>query len=206
MSLEELRRNIQGEIFDYQVLSHYLREYSKPRDKISLLLQNESIIRIRKGLYIFGPNYQKKLISLEILGNLIYSPSYISLEYALSKYGLIPERVPTVTSICLKRAKTFQTPLALFSYAKRASSIYSLGLLNIEIPTEGAYMIATPEKALVDVLSQTASITNRDDMKEHLYDNLRMEPSDLKKLNKTLLAEILVAYKMTNHLITAIYD
>ena len=206
MSFEELRQKIQGEIFDYQMLMHCLREYKKPRDKISLLLKNESIIRVRKGIYVFGPHYQKKPISLEILANLIYSPSYISLEYALSKYGLIPERVVAVTSICLNRSKNFQTPLGVFSYSKRSLAVYSLGLTSMEIPQEGHYLIATPEKALVDFISQMEGISNIEDMKDHLYENLRMEQSDLKKLSRKLLVEILKAYRMKDLLIAAIYD
>lgn len=206
MSFEELRQRVQGEIFDYQMLMHHLREYKKPRDKISLLLKNDSIIRVRKGIYIFGPQYQKKSISLEILANLVYSPSYISLEYALSKYGLIPERVMAVTSICLNRSKTFLTPLGTFSYSKRSSVVYPLGVMSVEIPQEGYYLIATPEKALVDFISQIEGISSSEDMKDHLYENLRMEQSDLKKLNKKLLVEILKAYRMTDTLITAIYD
>lgn len=206
MSFEDLRKKIQGEIFDYQVLMHYLKEYKKPRDKISLLLKNESIIRVRKGIYIFGPTYRKKPISLEVLANLIYSPSYISLEYALSKYGLIPERVWTVTCICLNRSKTFQTPLATFSYSKRSAEVYPIGLIRKEYPQEGSFIMASPEKALLDLISQVKEITNVNDMKDHLYENLRMEPSDLKKLNKKLLLEILNKYTMTDTLITAIYD
>ena len=206
MSFEELRGNVQGEIFDYQMLTHHLREYKKPRDKISLLLKNESIIRIRKGIYVFGSHYQKKMISLEILANCIYSPSYISLEYALSRYGLIPERVPTVTSICINRSKTFQTPLAAFSYSTRSLSVYPIGLISTEIPQEGSYLMAIPEKALADFIFQAKAISNVSEMKDYLYENLRMEQSDLKKLNKKLLVEILKAYQMTNILIAAIYD
>ncbi len=206
MSFETLREAVQGEIFDYQVLMHHLREYKKPRDKISLLLKNKSIIRIRKGIYIFGSHHQKKAISLEILANLVYSPSYISLEYALSKYGLIPERVMTITSICLNRSKTFQTPLTTFSYSRRPPSVYSLGLISIELPQEGSYLMASPEKALVDFISQVKDISIVSEMKEHLYENLRMEPSDLRKLNKNTIIKILKAYQMTNLLIAAIYD
>lgn len=206
MSFEELRKDVQGEIFDYQMLAHYLKEYRKPRDKISLLLKNESIVRIRKGIYIFGSLWQKKPVPLEILANLVYSPSYISLEYALSKYGLIPERVMGVTCICLKRSKTFHTPLATFSYSKRSPSVYSLGLVSREIPGEGNYLMATPEKALVDFISQVKAVVTVSEMKDHLYENLRMEQSDLNKLNKKVLIELLSAYQMTDILITAIYD
>jgi len=48
--------------------------------------------------------------------NLLYTPSYVSFDYALSYYGLIPERVYEVTSATLHAKKIFETPLERFSY------------------------------------------------------------------------------------------
>jgi predicted transcriptional regulator of viral defense system len=204
MAFEDLRKAVQGEIFDYQMLMHHLNEYKKPRDKVTLLLKNKSIIRIKKGIYIFDPLYQRKTISQELLANVLYSPSYISLEYALSKYGLIPERVYSVTSICLNRSKTFNTPMGMFVYKKRGTSVYPLGIYRIEVPDEGCYLMATQEKALVDLISQTKDIGTISEMEAHLYENLRMEESDLRKLNKKLLGEILDSYSLPHTLISAI--
>jgi len=72
---------------------------TRPRDKISDLLKKGTIIRVKKGLYVFGEDNRKKPYSKEILANLIYGPSYISLDYALQYHGLIPERVEAVTSV-----------------------------------------------------------------------------------------------------------
>lgn len=206
MSFHDLRNAVQGEIFDYQMLMFHLSEYKKPRDKATLLLKNQSIIKIKKGLYIFGPTYQRRSISHELIANLIYSPSYISLEYALSKHGLIPERAHTVTSICLSRSKSFNTPIGTFSYASRHASVYPLGIQQVELPQEGGYLIAQPEKALADLIFQVKEIRDVQEMKEYLYENMRMEETDLKKLNRKLLAEIISAYKMPNTIIQAIYD
>ncbi|HEY5234737.1 MAG TPA: hypothetical protein VIJ14_01055 [Rhabdochlamydiaceae bacterium] len=206
MSFQELRRAVAGEIFDYQILMHYLKEYKKPRDKVTLLIKDKTIIRVKKGLYIFGPDYRRSAISQEILANLIYSPSYISLEYALSKYGLIPERAYVVTNICLHRSRTFKTTVGVFAYKTRSLSTYPLGIRRVEIPQEGSYLIADPEKALVDLISQVKGLKNVQQMKEYLYENMRMEQSDLKKLNKKLLGEILSSYHISQALIKAIYD
>jgi hypothetical protein len=206
MSLQDLRNAVEGEIFDYQMLMYHLREYKKPRDRITVLLKNQEIVRIKKGLYVFGSNYQRKPVPLEILANVVYSPSYLSLEYALSKYGIIPERVYAVTSICLNRSRKFSTPIATFVYKTRPLSVYPIGIQSIHLPGEGSYLIASPEKALVDFLSQGKEIKDTTEMKEHLYENLRMEPSDLKKFNKKLLTQILGAYKMPHVLLRAIYD
>ena len=82
-SPESLRQAISWEEFDYQALLGALQDYAHPRDKISDLLAKDIIIRVKKGLYVFGDSYRNKPYSREILANLIYGPSCISLEYAL---------------------------------------------------------------------------------------------------------------------------
>ena len=114
--IQSIRKHIPQEEFDYQALLDCLQGYAHPRDKISDLLRKESIIRIKKGLYIFGDEYRNKPFSREILANLMYGPSYISLEYALQHYGLIPERVEAVTSVTTGRSRRFSTPVGLFTY------------------------------------------------------------------------------------------
>ena len=81
--LEELRSKIISEEFDYQSLLNCLREYDRPRDKITDLLRQGAIIRIKKGIYVFGERYRRQPFSREVLANMIYGPSYISLDYAL---------------------------------------------------------------------------------------------------------------------------
>src|SRR6202043_3466912 len=97
--------------FDYEALLQTLQNYKKPRDAITRFLHDGSIIRVKKGLYVFGENYRRGIICKESLANLIYGPSYLSLEYALSYYGLIPERVEQVASMTPLRSKIFQTPI-----------------------------------------------------------------------------------------------
>jgi hypothetical protein len=63
------------------------------------LLRRKDIIRVKKGLYIFGETYARRPFSREVLANVIYGPSYVSLDYALHYHGLIPERVEAVISI-----------------------------------------------------------------------------------------------------------
>ncbi len=92
----------------------------------------------------------------KVLANLIYGPSYISLEYALQYWGLIPERVETVTSITGKRNKFFTTPLGNFSYRYLHKSKFIQGVLLVKsrfsgLPGEGGvetgFFIASAEKA-----------------------------------------------------------
>ena len=130
----QMRLQLGREVFDYQQLTGCLAHLSKPRDKIAKLLAKGDIVRIRKGLYAFGPLYRREPLSREVLANLIYGPSYISLEYALGYHGLIPERVSAVTSVALGRSRTFETPLGTFTYQSLALSCYAVGADLVESP------------------------------------------------------------------------
>ena len=142
--IEAIRKKISQEQFDYQTLMDCLKDYARPRDKISDLLQKGSIIRIKKGLYIFGDEYRRRPYSREILANLIYGPSYISLDYALQHYGLIPERVEAVTSVTTGRSRKFFTPIGLFTYRMIPLEAFRIGMDRIEIGDGRAFLIATP--------------------------------------------------------------
>ena len=74
---------------------------------------------MKKGLYVFGENNRQRPYSREILANLMYGPSYISLEYALQHYGLIPERVEALTSVTVGRSRNIMMPFAAHGFAYR---------------------------------------------------------------------------------------
>lgn len=194
--MHELRKRVPYEEFDYQVLLDSLKDYKKPRDKISDLLEKGDIIRVKKGLYVFGDDYRRGPISLEILANLIYGPSYISREYALSHYGLIPEAVYLVTSMTLGKNKTFETSLGNFDYRSLNKERYAIGVTLEKIDEKRTALFATQEKALADLLYLTPKIETVQDMREHLTENLRID--DLKGFNKKLMKEIAEAYSNSN--------
>jgi len=121
---------------------------------------------------------------LETLANLIYGPSYVSLDYALQIHGLIPERVETVTSVTIGQSKYLSTPLGNFSYRKIRLEAYSMGMDLIENRDGNVYLLATPEKALVDKLLSDCDIAIRTQaaLEEYLTENLRIEISDLTQM------------------------
>lgn len=49
-----------------------LSSYKQPRIKLMRLIKNKQLIRIKKGIYLFGKEYRKRPYSLEVLANLIY--------------------------------------------------------------------------------------------------------------------------------------
>src|SRR5208337_4775007 len=99
--LERFMVNLRGlpTELDYLAIMNALSGYKQPRDKLTKLLANGDLIRIKKGIYVLGEIWRNGPFSKEILANLIYGPSYVSLEYALSWHRLIPERVDMVTSV-----------------------------------------------------------------------------------------------------------
>ena len=195
--IETIRKKIEHEEFDYQTLLDCLKDYARPRDKISVLLKQGFIIRVKKGLYIFGDEYRRRPYSREILANLIYGPSYISLDFALQYYSLIPERVEALTSVTTGRSRRFLTPAALFTYRKIPLEGFRIGMDRVEIGEDRAFLIATPEKALADKLydSRGAGIQTQKDLIGYLEDNLRIEPVALKDLSSTDLEAIALRYR-----------
>lgn len=190
-----IRGKIKTEEFDYESLMQTLHHYRKPRDAVSRFLRDGSIIRIKKGLYVFGENYRKGMICKESLANLIYGPSYISLEYALSYYGLIPERVEQMTSMTPLRSKTFQTPLGVFDYVHLNAKKISVGITLIEANSRHKFLIATPEKALADRISFHKNLTSIEDVRSFVCEGLRIEEEMLAKLNVHQLKAIADIYK-----------
>jgi len=190
--IEKLRKRVSGEEFDYQTLMDSLAGYASPRDKISLLLRHGTIIRIKKGLYVFGDTARRKPPCYGLLANLIYGPSYISLEYALQYHGLIPERVNVITSVTTGRSRRFDTPLGRFDYRMIPLHAFRTGMDLVELPDGCSFLVAIAEKALADKLlcERSSNIRGIREMQRHLYENLRIDPASLSRLNANRLDEI----------------
>jgi len=202
--IEMIRKRAVTNELDYNFLMDCLSDYKKPRDKISRLIRAGHIIRVKKGLYVFGPKYSIGPYCKETLANLIYGPSYISLEYALAFYGLIPERIEVVTSITNKRNKLFKTPVGIFSYKYIPLQKYSLGVTQLQLDEVHKIIIATKEKALADKVAQIPSINTSDDMIKYLTEDLRIDESQLFSLNLRKLKAIANRYQQVN--VTVLYE
>ncbi len=194
--IQRLRREIPQEEFEYQTLLDCLRDYARPRDKISDLLKKEIIIRVKKGIYVFGDEYRQRPFSREILGNLIYGPSYISLDYALYYYGLIPERVEAVTSVTTGRSRKFHTPIGLFTYRMIPLEAFRVGMDRIETSKGRAFLMATPEKAIADKIQAVRGmeIKTEKELERFFEKDLRIDPAGLRDLNISDLNAIAAAY------------
>jgi predicted transcriptional regulator of viral defense system len=195
--IETIRENIPQEEFDYQTLLVALGDYARPRDKISALLNKGIIIRVKKGLYVFGDGCRQRPYSTEMLANLIYGPSYISSDYALQHYGLIPERVEGVTSVTTGRSRRFLTPIGLFIYRRIPLRAFQVGMDRIDIGDGRSFLIATPEKALADKLYEdrgTGLLTQKG-LVDYLERNLRVDLAGLREMNQDALDVIASRYR-----------
>ncbi len=194
-AIDSIRRGIDTDVFDYQQLADRLATYAKPRDKVRTLLRAGEIVRIKKGLYVFGETYRRNPWSREVLADLIYGPSYISLDYALSYYGFIPERVVVVTSVTLSRSRRFETPLGLFTYRRLSRRKYSIGI-DQQTLAEQHFLIATPAKALADKVWTDHRFTPRktEDFRAYLLDDLRIDPDALSRIDRTMIELIAENY------------
>jgi hypothetical protein len=192
-----LQKSIPYEEFDYQTLLDSVHGYARPRMKISGMLAKGDIVRVKKGLYILGESLRRRPFCRELLANLIYGPSYVSLEYALHYHGLTPERVETVTSVTCGRSRTFESPVGTFSYRMIPMEAFRTGMDRVELDDGRSFLIAIPEKALADriVADRGAGISTQKELHEYLLDSLRIDPANLRELDPAKLAEIARLYR-----------
>ena len=192
-----LLKSIPYEEFDYQTLLDAVHGYARPRMKISAMLAKGDIIRVKKGLYILGEPLRRRPFCRELLANLVYGPSYISLEYALHYHGLTPERVEAVTSVTCGRSRTFATPVGTFSYRMIPLEAFRTGMDRVELDDGRSFLVAIPEKALADriVADRGAGISTQKELHEYLLSSLRIDPAGLRELDPVRVAEIARAYR-----------
>jgi hypothetical protein len=122
---------------------------------------------------------------------MIYGPSYISFEYALAYYGLIPERVEEVTSVTTGKSKLFMTPAGRFSYTHVSTSYYSFGFGRKQLGDERTFLIAGPEKAVADRVVREKGGFSLRGMREFLFDSLRIDPAGFRNLDRGVITEAL---------------
>jgi len=200
MKTLKLKKALKTTIFTHEEIANILKdEVSNVNAKISYMTKQGILIRLKKGLYTFGGLYQDSIDSVAI-ANRLYAPSYVSFDYALSYYGLIPERVYEVTSATLHTKKVFDTPLGRFSYHPVPIDIYALGVDWLYDERDGGKFIATAEKALCDKIRADRGLgrLSQEKMRTYLLYDLRIEQESLQKLDAMLIDEITKRYKSYN--------
>lgn len=147
------------------------------------------IIGVVPGLYVSAQELRRRPVSMGILANRIYGPSYVSFQYVLARQGLIPEGVFGITSATPKRNRDVDTPLGRFSYRHLPREVYPFGFIREELPDGSGFLIARPEKAVLDLIYQTGAVRSTGALESRLFQDLRIDPEGWEALNPGLLRE-----------------
>ena len=180
------------------VLKAFLSNLKYPKNKISDLEKSGELIRLKKDLYVNN----NASISKELAANHLYGTSYISLETALAYYGMIPERVYSVRSMTTKRATNFTTPLGNFEYKTISADYFSIGLRQEIVENQYAFLIATPTKAVCDMIVATPNLRLQSvkAMQNYLTEDLRIDFDVLKTLDREIVRQCIEVGKKKNEL------
>ncbi|MDO8444107.1 MAG: hypothetical protein Q7S80_01205 [bacterium] len=150
--------------------------------------KKNQVIQLRRGLY-FLPSFDKAKIKPDMLAARLYEPSYVSLEYALSYYGIIPEAVFTITSVSTRKTAHFLVEgIGNYSYQKIKKEAF--GGYGTYLENGVSYNLAEPEKALLDFFY----------LNRHLMDGSRANFDSYRfnetfRYNKTRMKELVVYFK-----------
>jgi len=120
------------------------------RIQLSRWIKAGKIYQLRRGLYSIAPPYQRQQPHPFLVANHLQKASYVSLQSALSFYGLIPEVVNITTSVSTGRPEQLDTPLGTFEFRHIKTELL-FGYRMTELGEQSA-LIATPEKALLDLI------------------------------------------------------
>lgn len=177
-----------------QELRQEFHSYSNPDDLVSRLVRKNRLIRLTKGWYETDPNAEPVQFC-----SLFWQPSYLSFQSALAWYGMIPERVENFTCATTetRKRKVYDCFFGIYTYSDVPKSAFTYGLdyiTDYPIP----FLIASREKALCDLLYKQKRIPNQTRMRQLLIEDLRLEVSDLIKLDPEIVEELASLYHSTN--------
>jgi len=173
------------------VLSEALAEYKRPNDKISYMIEKGELTHLARGFYAYT-NYPNRNLFLNYhIANIIYGVSYISRYTALDHYSLISDGVVTYESMTMKRSKEIINDRGRFTYHTLAEEVFPIGLRSIAANEVCTYIMATPEKALCDIIwtSSKLPITSYKDMLYFLEEDLRFDMDYFAKADVTIFEE-----------------
>jgi predicted transcriptional regulator of viral defense system len=127
--------------------------YKQSKNLVTLLAKNGWLIRIKRGLYAISNLSSRGSLSLSpyVAANLMVSESYVSFESALQQYGMFDQLTGKTISVSLIQYKSVQLSGMKYSFVKTKPEYY-FGWQEAQVGSQTA-RIATPEKALVDMVN-----------------------------------------------------
>ena len=178
-------------IYSTNQLRDKYQNYKNSGAKIGLEVTKGNLIRLKRDLYTDSLTEKK-----EVVANALYRPSYLSFDYALAYYGLIPERVYSLTSAITEKHKNkqYDNKFGTFTYQNIPSSVFPYGIITLN----ESYQIASKEKALADKLYSLPPATSLKELKKLLFEWLRLDEDGFACLSQDDLRFLLPKYKCQN--------
>jgi predicted transcriptional regulator of viral defense system len=146
--------------------------------------RNGRIYQLRRGLYALAPPYQKVKPHPFLIANRMQRASYVSGQSALAFYGLIPDTVNATLSVTAGHPERRETPLGVFEFRHVKPNLlrgYRMVDLGSTQPGQQV-LVATPEKALLDLIYLQPGGDTPDYLRELRLQNL--ERLDLDELHR----------------------
>ncbi len=136
--------------FDYESVRVLFGENSAAtRTALHRLKAAGKITELKRGIYAFAEPYRRAQINAAYIASILYSPSYLSERWALSWYGVIPEKTTIFTSVTPRSTRTFENDFGTFQYRTIQPRLF--GSYRIDTILSREVRIANPEKALLDL-------------------------------------------------------
>ena len=182
-------------IITFQQLKESYINLTDVKGKIARDIKKEKLFPLVKGIYETNSNAQGAR-----LAQYIYGPSYLSFDYVLFVQSLIPETVYntfTCATFNKKKRKTYTNKFGTFIYRDVPSAVYNLGVIAYQ--EEGySFSMATAEKALCDKLYILPPVKTIKDLKQMLFEDLRIDKDKFNQLNMQDILDIAPFYHSTN--------
>lgn len=182
-------------IITFQQLKESYSNLTDVKGKIARDIKKGKLFPLVKGIYETNSNAQGAR-----LAQYIYGPSYLSFDYVLFVQSLIPETVYntfTCATFNKKKRKTYTNKFGTFIYRDVPSTVYNLGVIAYQ--EEGySFSMATAEKALCDKLYILPPVKTIKDLKQMLFEDLRIDKDKFKQLNMQDILDIAPLYHSTN--------
>jgi predicted transcriptional regulator of viral defense system len=155
MNLDSLLQVVKDEpVFSSGLLLSGGESGVRVRVQLSRWVKAGRLIQFRRGLYALSPGWRKVEPHPFLIANRYRQGSYVSLQSALAWHGVIPEQATVVTSVGPGRPETAHTPLGTFQFNHFAEHL-RFGYERIEVAHRQSAFVATPEKALLDLVHLT---------------------------------------------------
>ena len=187
------------------VIESLYPELKSADKKVGWLEKNGYIVRLKRGLYVVNPEHSGKTLSNELIANHLYAPSYISMSTALRYYGLIPDAVYMYQSMTVKHSRNFQTPIGNYDYKYINRDAFSVGIKSMH-KGEYAFLIASPEKALCDLIANSSKVNLRflKDVDNYLVHDMRMDMDEFYRFDATIFEEYIKVGKKADSIATVL--